>query len=104
VKGSIKHDLTPDQLRAAVRKFAEVYVQRFAEYKADAQWLSDDLVEVHFKVKGVRLAGRLELKPRELGLDMSVPLPFQLFKNRALKAIEEEVTPWLERAKRGELT
>jgi hypothetical protein len=104
LKGSIKHDLTPEQLRAAVRKFAEVYVQRFAEYHADAEWLGDDRVEVRFKVKGVRLAGRLELKPRELGLDMSVPLPFALFKNRALKAIEEEVTPWLEKAKRGELT
>ena len=104
MKGSIKHDLTPEQLRAAVRKFAEVYVQRFAEYQAAAEWLGDDAVEVRFKVKGVRLAGRLDLKPRELGLNMSVPLPFTLFKSRALKAIEEEVTPWLEKAKRGELT
>ena len=104
MKGSIKHDLTPEQLRAAVRKFAEVYVQRFAEYHADAEWLGDDKVEVRFKVKGVRLAGRLELRPAEIGLDMSVPLPFTLFKSRALKAIEEEVTPWLEKAKRGELT
>jgi hypothetical protein len=104
LKGSIKHDLTPDQLRAAVRKFAEVYVQRFAEYKADASWLNDDKVEVRFRVKGVRLAGQLELKPKEIVLDMSVPLPFALFKSRALKAIEEEVTPWLVKAKNGELT
>jgi len=103
VKGSIKHDLTPEQLRLAVRKFAEEYVQKYAEYHAEAAWLSDDLVEVRFKVKGVRLAGKLELKPREIGMDMSVPLPFQLFKNRALKSIEEVVTPWLAKAKAGEL-
>jgi hypothetical protein len=103
LKGSIKHDLTAEQLRLAVRKFAEVYVQRYAEYQAEAAWLSDDLVEVRFKVKGVKLAGQLELKPREIGLDMKVPLPFQLFKNRALKSIEEEVTPWLAKAKAGEL-
>ena len=104
MKASIKHDLPPEQLRLAVRKFAEVYVQRFHEYGATAEWLTDDLVEVRFKVKGVKLAGSLDLKPKELGLEMNVPLPFHLFKNRAMRAIEEEVTPWLEKAKRGELT
>lgn len=103
MKGSIKHDLTPEQLRLAVRKFAETYVQRYAEYNAEVAWLNDDQVEVRFKVKGVRLAGQLELKPREIVLDMKVPLPFQLFKSRALRTIEEEVTPWLAKAKAGEL-
>lgn len=104
MKASIKHDLQPEQLRLAVRKFSEAYTRRFAEYNAQAEWLNEDQVEVRFKVKGVRLAGRLDLKPREIGLEMNVPLPFQLFKSRAMKAIEEEVTPWLERAKRGELS
>jgi hypothetical protein len=103
MKGTIEHDLTPEQLRLAVTKFAETYVQRFAEYKATASWLSDDRVEVRFKVKGVSLAGQLELRPREIALDMKVPLPFQLFRSRALKAIEDEVKPWLARAKSGEL-
>jgi hypothetical protein len=103
VKASIKHDLTPEQLRLAVSRFADAYVKRFAEYDANAAWLSDDQVEVRFKVKGVRLAGRLDLRPNEIGLNMDVPLPFHLFKSRAMRAIEEEVTPWLERAKRGEL-
>lgn len=103
MKGSIKHDLTPEQLRLAVRKFADAYVKRFAEYDASAAWLNDDQVEVRFKVKGVRLAGRLDLGPDEIGLHMDVPLPFRLFKSRALHAIEEEVTPWLDKAKRGEL-
>lgn len=103
MKGSIKHDLTPEQLRLAVRKFAEAYVQRYAEYHAEVAWLNDDQVEVRFKVKGVRLAGQLELKAKEIGLEMKVPLPFQLFKNRALRTIEEEVTPWLAKAKAGEL-
>lgn len=104
MKASIKHDLTPEQLRLAVRHFADAYTRRFAEYEATAAWLNDDQIEVRFKVKGVRLAGRLDLKPRELGLHMDVPLPFHLFKGRAMRAIEEEVTPWLEKAKRGELT
>ena len=103
MKHSIPHDLNPEQLRAAVRKFAEVYVQRFQEYNATTEWLNDDQVEVRFKVKGVKLAGRLDLQPKEIGLDMDVPWAFNLFKSRAMKTIEDEVRPWLERAKQGDL-
>ena len=103
MKHSIKHDLTPEQLRAAVRKFADVYVARFQEYKASAAWLDEDNVEVRFNVKGVKLAGQLHLQPQEILLDMDVPLPFRLFRSRAMATIEEQVQPWLDKAKRGEL-
>jgi hypothetical protein len=103
VKHSIKHDLTPEQLRLAVRKFADVYCERFAEYHTTAEWLDPDRVEVRFKVKGVKLSGTLELMPHEIGIDMDVPMLFQLFKSRAVKAIEETVTPWLDKARAGEL-
>jgi len=103
VRHVIEHDLTPEQLRLAVSRFADVYCQRFAEYGTTAEWIGDDRVEVRFKVKGIRLAGTLELMPREIGIDMDVPLPLRLFKSRAVSAIEEEVTPWLAKAKAGEL-
>ena len=103
MKATIKHDLNPEQLRLAVRKFADVYVERFQEYNATAAWLSDDEVEVRFKVKGVKLAGQLQLQPSDIQLNMDVPLPFRLFQSRAMKTIEEQVRPWLEKAKRGEL-
>lgn len=104
MKASIKHDLSPEQLRLAVRKFAEAYTERFQEYNARTAWRTDDEVEVSFKVKGVSLSGQLHLQPQEIVLDMDVPLPFRLFRNRAMKTIEEQVTPWLEKAKRGELS
>jgi hypothetical protein len=103
LKASIKHDLTPEQLRAAVRKFADVYAERFQEYNATAAWLNDDEVEVRFKVKGVKLAGHMQLQPGDILLNMDVPLPFRLFQSRAMKTIEDQVRPWLEKAKRGEL-
>ncbi len=103
MRHSIKHTLPPDQLRLAVRKFAEVYCERFKEYNTSVSWLSDDKLEVSFKVTGIRLAGVLSLEPQELGIDMDVPLPFRLFKGRAIKAIEEEVQPFLDKAMRGEL-
>ena len=103
MRHSIPHDLDPESLREAVRRFAEVYCERFAEYNTTAEWQGDDKVEVRFKVKGIKLSGTLTLLPREIGIDMNVPFAFKLFKGRAIKAIEEEVQPWLDRAKRGEL-
>ena len=104
VRHSIKHDLSPDQLKLAVQKFADAYVARFREYDTQAEWTGNDRMEVRFKVKGVKLSGTLELLPREIGIDMKVPLPLQLFRGKAIKTIEETVTPWLEKAKRGELS
>ncbi len=103
MRHSIKHDLSPDQLKLAVEKFAEVYCERFREYHTTAEWVRGDCVEVRFKVKGIKLAGKLSLLPKEIGIDMEVPLALRLFRSRALQAIEEEVRPWLERAARGDL-
>lgn len=103
MRHSIKHDLPPEQLKLAVEKFADEYQARFREYDTQVEWLSEDKVEVRFKVKGIKLAGTLELLPQEIALEMKVPFALQLFKGRAIKTIEETVAPWLERAKRGEL-
>jgi hypothetical protein len=104
MRHSIKHALSPELLRLAVSKFAEVYCERFQEYGTTAEWKTADRMEVQFKVKGMRLTGALDLRPNEISIDMDVPLPFQLFKGRAVRAIEETVKPWLEQAARGELS
>ena len=79
------------------------YQARYREYDTQVAWVAEDKVEVRFKVKGIKLAGTLELLPREIALDMQVPLALQLFKGRAVKTIEDTVSPWLAKAKRGEL-
>lgn len=99
MKHSIPHDLSPEQLRSAVRKFADEYCQRFAEYQTTAVWNGPDQLEVRFKVKGISLSGRLDLKPKQIDLDMEVPLALRLFKGKAIKTIDEQVRPWLEREK-----
>lgn len=103
VKHQISHDLTPEQLEKAVRRFAEVYCERFREYHAEAHWRDPRTLEVSFNVSGAALRGSLFLGPRALEIDMKVPLAFRLFKGRAVRAIEEEVQPWLAAARRGEL-
>jgi hypothetical protein len=99
MRHSIPHDLAPDQLRRAVRQFADEYCQRFSEYQTSAVWHGEDELEVRFKVKGMALSGRLELLPGEIAVDMEVPLPFRLFKSKAVKTIEAQVRPWLDRAR-----
>jgi hypothetical protein len=103
VRHTIKHDLTPEQLRLAVDKFADAYRERFTEYQTTTEWVAENRMEVRFKVKGIKLAGTLELLPQEIGIDMDVPLPFRLFKSKAVSTIEDTVRPWLAKAKAGEL-
>lgn len=103
VKHEIRHDLSPELLRKAVQKAAQTYCERYQKYQARAEWQGDDKVEVRFNVKGVKLAGRMDLKPDTIGMDMDVPFALRLFKNTALEAIEREVRVWIDRAKRGEL-
>ena len=100
MRHAIRHDLTPEQLRGALRKFADTYCERFREYQANATWQGEDRVQVDFKVKGIRLSAALTLEAREIGIQMDVPLPFKLFRSRAVRAIEEEVRPWLDEAAR----
>lgn len=101
MKHNIQHDLPPDKLREAVRNFSSTYCERFKEYQAQTQWLNEDTLEVRFNVKGIKLGGTLHLQPREIGVEMEVPLALRLFKGRAIKAIEEEVRPWLDKAKQS---
>jgi len=103
VKHQIFHDLTPEQLEKAVRRFAEVYCERFRPYQAEARWRDSRTLEVSFNVAGIASRGSLLLGPRALEIEMKVPLAFRLFKSRAVRAIEEEVQPWLAAARRGEL-
>jgi hypothetical protein len=103
VKHQILHSLPPEQLEKAVRRFADVYCERFREYEAQAIWRNASTLEVVFKVAGSTLRGSLLLGPRALEIEMNVPLAFRLFKSRALRAIDEEVKPWLAAAARGEL-
>jgi hypothetical protein len=103
VKHQIPHSLPPEQLEKAVRRFADVYCERFRQYDAQAAWQDPRTLEVTFKVAGSTLRGSLSLGPRALEIKMNVPLAFRLFKGRALRAIDEEVRPWLTAAARGDL-
>lgn len=103
VKHEIRHDLPPDLLKKAVQKAADTYCEKYAKYHANAEWKGDNRVTVNFNVKGIKLAGTMDLQPHVIGMEMDVPFALRLFKKQALDAIENEVRKWVDRAKAGDL-
>jgi len=54
-------------------------------------------------VKGVKLAGSLEVSEKDIALDLDVPFLLRPFKGQALKVIEEEIRTWIGKSKNGQI-
>jgi hypothetical protein len=103
MKHSIAHELDANLAKeAAVRAF-EAYQKRFANYHPTMHWDDDRKARIGFSVKGVKLAGSIDILPRAIELDLDVPFLFRPFKGKAIEVIEREVRNWLAKAKNGEL-
>ncbi|HJK91652.1 MAG TPA: polyhydroxyalkanoic acid system family protein [Polyangiaceae bacterium LLY-WYZ-15_(1-7)] len=103
MKHSVEHDLDLATAKKATQKAFESYSERFEKYNPTANWSSETQCDVSFTVKGVKLDGALELKPKSIEMDLQVPLLFRPFKNKALDVVEREVRKWVEKARNGEL-
>lgn len=102
MKHKIPHDISDALAKKATLKAFESYAERFSEYNPTADWISDSKANISFNAKGIKLDGVLELVPRGILLDMSVPFAFKLFQKKAIGVIEEEIKRWIERARNGE--
>jgi putative polyhydroxyalkanoic acid system protein len=103
MKHQIAHDLDTSLAKeAAVRAF-EAYQRRFANYSPTMSWEGERKARIGFSVKGVKLAGSIDILPRAIELDLDVPFLFRPFKGKAIEVIEREVRVWLAKAKNGEL-
>lgn len=100
----IPHDLGFELAKRAAVKAAEVYGEKFAEYDYKATWVSNDRVELSFTVRGKRIEGAMTVKPKQVDLELDVPLMFRPFRGMAMGVIESEAKMWLDKAKRGELS
>jgi hypothetical protein len=103
MKHAIAHDLDASLAKeAAVRAF-EAYQRRFSNFNPTMHWEDDRKARIGFSVKGVKLAGSIDILPRAIELDLDVPFLFRPFKGKAIEVIEREVRNWLAKAKNGEL-
>ena len=103
MKHSVPHDLGREKARAAADAAFASYAARFAQYRPTATWTSPDHANISFTAKGITLKGVLEIAPKSFELDLDVPFLLRPFKDRALGAIEREISQWVGKARSGEI-
>ena len=101
MKHSVPHDLGHDRAKQVAESALATYAQKYANYQPRVTWTAANKAEISFKVKGMNLAGSLEVLDRSIDLDIDVPFLLRPFKNQALGVIEGEINDWIKKAKAG---
>ncbi|AUX29644.1 MULTISPECIES: polyhydroxyalkanoic acid system family protein [Sorangium] len=100
MKHTVHHDLNDEEAKNAVLRAMERYRERYAEYAPSMLWSDERRADLGLCFKGFQVAGRLELGPRTVDLDIDVPLPLRMFKRMAIAAIDAEVRRYIDEAHR----
>jgi hypothetical protein len=99
----VSHDIGRELAKKAAKAAFSAYAAKYAEYKPTTTWTGDDTATVSFNVKGFSVKGNVEVREREILIDIDVPFLLKAFKSMALEIIEREMRIWVDKAKRGEL-
>jgi hypothetical protein len=99
----VHHGLGIELAKRAVRAAWASYEQRFAKYSPKATWTSDTRATVSFAAAGATLDGTLEVRERDVVIDLDVPFLLRPFRKRAIEVIEREIEHWVAKARAGEL-
>jgi hypothetical protein len=99
----VPHDIGRDLAKkATVAAFAS-YKDKYGEYSPTTTWTAEYKAIVRFSVKGFSLDGTVDVRDREIAMELDVPFLLRPFKSRALQVIEREINLWCGKAKRGEI-
>ena len=99
MKHSVPHDLGQERAKKVADSALSTYAQKYANYHPRVSWTGPNKAEISFKVKGMNLAGSLEVLDRSIDLDIDVPFLLRPFKSQALGVIEGEINDWIKKAK-----
>lgn len=103
MKHSVGHDLDQEMARKVARHALEGYAKQFEQFNPSVSWLGEDAAQVAFSAKGLTVKGKVDLLPKQIVIDLSVPFALKLFQGKAIKVVESEIREWVDRAKKGEL-
>jgi hypothetical protein len=103
MKHVVEHDLDQATAKRATQKAWDTYSTKFADYDPKAHWTTDKTAELSFSAKGLRVKGKIELEPKGIAIDLSVPLLLRPFQAKAYEVITREIKKWVDKAKAGEL-
>lgn len=103
MKHTIQTGLEKTLSKKAIDKAMDEYKARFAEYGPRFDWKTDTRGEFGFSAKGIALGGTIDVRDRTIDVEMDVPFLLRVFQGKAMEVIEEQVSFWVEKAKKGEL-
>jgi hypothetical protein len=103
MKHTVPHDLGREKAKAAAEAAFASYAARFAQYRPTATWTSPDRADISFSAKGITLKGVLEVTEASIDMDLDVPFLLRPFKEKALGAIDREISHWVGKARSGEI-
>jgi hypothetical protein len=99
----VPHDVGRDLAKKATIAAFASYSQKYGQYSPTTTWTGDYTARVSFSVKGFELEGKVDVREKEIGLDLDVPFLLRPFKSKALEIIEREIGVWCNKAKKGEI-
>lgn len=103
MKHVVPHGLGQEKAKQVAQAAFESYKERYSQYDPRANWVSDRRAEITFNVKGMKLAGAMEVGANDIQMELDVPFVLRPFKGRALGVIEGEIRKWLSKAQAGEI-
>ncbi len=103
MKLEMPHDLAPELARKAAERAFDAYREKYANYHPSLTWKTDTHADASFSVKGIKLSGHIELKPKAIEFELNVPFLFRIFRKKALEIMERELSFWVGKAEAGEL-
>ena len=103
MKHSIPHDLSVAVAKKAVENAIADYSEKLASFSPSANWVSERVLKIHFRVKGMALNGQLSVGDTSIDLELKLPFIFRPFRDRSIQVIDREVCKWIDRGRRGEL-
>ena len=88
----VPHQLSKDEARSRLERFAEMLQQKFESQVSDLQqsWEADTL-RFHFKTYGIPLDGGITVADNELNLAGDLPFSAMMFRGKIEAAIREQL-------------
>jgi len=104
MKHYIEHDLGVDVAKKVATHALETYRERYPNADPQAKWVTDRQADFSVKLKGMKLAGKIQVEERRIAIDLDVPFLLRPFRGMAMDVVEREVKTWIAKAKAGEIS
>ncbi|MFO0547058.1 MAG: polyhydroxyalkanoic acid system family protein [Polyangiaceae bacterium] len=99
----VPHDIGRDLAKKATDAAFHSYKAKYEKYQPTMSWTGPYAAKVGFTVTGMSLSGTIEVRDKDVALNLDVPLLLRPFKKVAIDIIEKEIEAWVKKAKAGEL-